>query len=305
MKNKLALITGATGFLGRNLCKKLIENNYQIIIIARESSNLDFFEQYKSNIKAIFKINNNNFAIIDNIIAKFRPDITYYLVSAFDKGKTYEEVLNLINTNIIFGTELLRCLVKYDCKNFINIGTYWQHYKNQEYNPVNLYAATKQAFQDIIKYYQEAEQLCSITLKIYDTYGRGDYRNKIINILKKSLKENKELNMSGGEQYLNLIHIDDVIEAILITTQKIYDKNKLYCGKSFFLSSNKLIKLKDLIKLIEKINGKKLNIKLGALSYRKREIMLPYIGEVLPGWYPKIKLEDGLRDFFGSNRENN
>lgn len=301
MKNKLALVTGATGFLGRNLCERLIKDNYQLVIIARKESNMDFFKQYKANINVVLKIEDNNFAIIDDIIAKFRPDITYHLVASFDKGNTYEEVLNLINTNIVFGTELLRCLVKYDCKNFINIGTYWQNYKNEEYNPVDLYAATKQAFQDIIKYYQEAESLCCITLKMYDTYGENDCRNKIINILKRYLKEGKELNMSGGEQYLNLTYIDDVVEAILIATNYLYSKNKTYCGKTFFVANNELIKLKDLIKVIEKINKCTLKVNLGKISYRKREIMYPYIGEILPGWKSETRLEDGLKKIFKGN----
>ena len=69
-----------------------------------------------------------------------------------------------MSSNITFGTQLVEAMVANGCYQFVNTGTSWQHYENDEYNPVNLYAATKQAFEDILRYYVETSALRVITL---------------------------------------------------------------------------------------------------------------------------------------------
>ena len=63
-----------------------------------------------------------------------------------------------------------------------------------------------------------------------------------------------------------------------------------YCVKSGLP-----IKLKDLVNLYCEILGKEINIKWGALPYRGREVMVPWsTGNILPGWFSKVSLEEGL-----------
>ena len=49
------------------------------------------------------------------------------------------------------------------------------------------------------------------------------------------------------------------------------------------------------MKIIEKIGNKKLKINWGSVLYRDREIMKPYIGEILPGWKTKININEGIK----------
>lgn len=290
--NKVALITGGTGFLGSHLCARLLEKDYKIVVLVRKTSDTSFLSNFVKDKVVICKLD-KNFNIIDDIVEKCRPLITIHLAAAFDRGDTNKEIMNLINTNILFGTILLNSLIKYDCKKIINIGTYWQNFKDKAYNPINLYAATKQSFQDIIKFYEEEYGLKCITLKLCDTYGENDNRKKIINLLKQAYIEDKELNMTQGEQYLSLTYIDDIVKGLLLAAE--YVMNGEHCGKTFFVANKELIKLKDLVKIIEKIGNKKLKINWGSVLYRDREIMKPYIGEILPGWKTKININEGIK----------
>ena len=293
--NKIALITGATGFLGRHLCARLLEKYYKIVVLVRKTSDISFLDKLTKEKIVICKLD-EDFNVIDKIVEEYRPLITFHLAAAFDKGDTNKEIMNLINTNILFGTILLNSLIKYDCKNFISIGTYWQNFKDETYNPFNLYAATKQSFQDIIKFYEEEYGVRCITLKLCDTYGENDDRKKIINLLKQAYIEDKELDMTQGEQYLSLTHIDDIVEGLLLAAE--YIMNGEHCGKTFFVANKELIKLKDLVKTIEKIGNKKLKINRGIVPYRERKIMKPYIGEILPGWNIKININKGIKIIF-------
>lgn len=289
--NKVALITGATGFLGNHLCAKLLEKDYKIIILVRQTSNTSFFNKYEKEKVVICQLD-KDFNVIDKIVEEYRPLITFHLAATFDKGNINKEIINLINTNILFGTILLNSLIKYDCKKFINVGTYWQNFKDETYNPFNLYAATKQSFQDIIRFYEEEYGLKCITLKLCDTYGENDNRKKIINLLKQAYIEDKEFDMTQGEQYLSLTYIDDVVDGILLAMEYVM-KGKNY-GRTFFVANKELIKLKDLVQFVEKVINKKLKINFGRVPYRKREIMKPYIGKILPAWKIKTNIYKGI-----------
>lgn len=293
--DKVALITGATGFLGRHLCVKLLEKDYKIVVLVRETSDISFFSKYSKQ-KVIVCQLDKDFNVIDEVVKNYKPLITFHLAATFDKGYTNKEIVNLINTNILFGTILLNSLVKCNCKNFINIGTYWQNFKDETYNPFNLYAATKQSFQDIIKFYEEEYGLQCITLKLCDTYGENDNREKIINLLKQAYQKDKEVDMTKGEQYLSLTYIDDVVEGIILASD--YVLNRKYCGYTYFLANKNIIKLQDLVRSIEKIANKKLKINWGKIKYKKREIMQPYIGNILPGWEAMTAIDIGLRKVF-------
>ena len=293
--DKVALITGATGFLGRHLCVKLLEKDYKIVVLVRETSDISFLSKYSKQEVVVCQLD-KDFNVIDEVVKNYKPLITFHLAATFDKGYTNKEIVNLINTNILFGTILLNSLVKCNCKNFINIGTYWQNFKDETYNPFNLYAATKQSFQDIIKFYEEEYGLQCITLKLCDTYGEDDGRKKIINLLKQAYQKDEELDMTKGEQYLSLTYIDDVVKGIILASDYVLN-NEIY-GKTFWIANKKTVKLFDLVKIIEDIVNKNLKINCGNIPYKKREIMQPYIGNILPGWEAMTGIDVGLRKIF-------
>lgn len=291
------LITGATGFIGRNLANKLIEK-YDITAIVRKKSDVSFLNQ---NIK-IFRYDKN----VNNLVEFFKEnkfDGIIHFASLFLSSHNIEDISSLIDSNIKFGTELLECAKLFNVKWFINTGTFWQHYNNEKYNPVNFYAATKKAFEVIAKYYVETSSLVFTTIKLNDTFGLNDTRKKIFNLWIDNIKNNKMLDMSKGEQIIDISYIEDVVNAyeVMINNLSKEDYRK-YNLKSYVVSNKEKLTLKELAKLFEEVTGKKLNINWGARNYREREVMIPYNkGELVPGWEQKYNLREAmeiiLKDF--------
>jgi nucleoside-diphosphate-sugar epimerase len=120
---------------------------------------------------------------------------------------------------------------------------------------VNLYAVTKEAFEAILTVYTETSSLKVTTLKLFDTCGPNDSRSKIIPLLQKAFKEQKELAMSKGDQLINLVYIDDVANAYMISGERHF---KGQCGKKeeFAISSEKPIPLKETVRIYEELMGK-------------------------------------------------
>lgn len=283
--SKKILLTGITGFIGSNLAKKLLEDGIEVHAIVRESSNLSLLDaNVRENV--VFHTHNAQNTLKD-IVKKATPDVTIHLASLFLSSHKYEDVLPLITSNVAFGAELLEALYLNDAKSFINTGTAWQHYNNADYSPVNLYAATKQAFEDIVKYYEEAKGFKVIALKIYDTYGENDRRKKLLALLKETANSGEKLSMSKGEQKINLVHVEDIANAFSLAAKYLCDGRFDLCG-SYALSSGDAISLQELVRRYEKLIGKKINIGWGEREYREREVMEPWNrGKILPGWERK------------------
>lgn len=286
------VVSGATGFVGSNLVRFLLKKDFRIYIILRPDSDLTNLIDIKEDIE-IFRYDNEISSLIE-FMNNTNPITIFHLASNFIAEHESYHIDSLIQSNITFGLHLLEAMKVSGVKQLINTGTSWQHYKNEDYNPVCLYAATKQAFETLIEYYVQAENFKVITLKLFDTYGETDTRPKLINLLNKFADENTELNMSPGEQTLNLVHISDVCEAYYLAYEIIQDE--YFTGhKDYSIESNESFKVKDIIALFEKITNKKINVIWGGKPYRKREVMEVWKkGVRLPNWKPIITLEEGL-----------
>ena len=290
------IITGATGFIGSNLVRVLLKNNSKITIITRKNSDYSKILDIKDKLN-IYEYNGDIIELV-NLFNLINPDLVIHLASSFILNHRLDEIDKLIDSNIRFGTQILEAMKLSNCKKIINTSSYYQHYNNEIYNPVNLYAATKQAFEDIIYYYSSEYNIKSITLELFDTYGENDSRPKILNLLNNYANSKKALDMSLGEQILGITYIDDIVSAYLKTIQLISIKEDNIPDKYSLISENR-IKLKDLVRLYEQVTNKKINVNLGAKPYRNRQIMNPWDkGKHLPQWQARISISEGIKKCF-------
>lgn len=289
---KRALITGGTGFIGSNLCRRLLKDGWKIFLITKKEFGYDNIIDIKEKLE-IYEYE-DDFSELMEYIKRIEVDVVFHLASTIITEHKAQDIHKILQGNITFGTEILEAMKYSNTKLLINTGTYWQHYNNEEYNPVDLYAATKEAFQNIIKYYVEVENIRCITLKLFDTYGENDKRPKLINLLNKFADEGTELNMSPGEQILDLVYIDDVVEAYLVAYNNLVN-DPILKNKKCAVVTEERYRLKEIVDLFEKTSGKKLNINWGGREYRKREVMIPWNNySKLDNW----KFKNKLKDFF-------
>ncbi|ADO82595.1 NAD-dependent epimerase/dehydratase family protein [Ilyobacter polytropus] len=290
---KKAIITGGTGFVGSNLSRELLRQGWEVSIIAQKKFGYKNIEDIRDKVN-IFEYEGD----IDQLINFFQntnANVVFHLASVFISEHKSEEVDLLIDSNLKFGAQILEAMKKSKTKLIINTGTSWQHYHSDAYNPVCLYAATKEAFEKLIEYYIAGEGIRGITLKLFDTYSETDTRPKLINLLHKFSLEKTQLDMSPGDQVIDLVHVDDVVNAFIKAYEYISENKEIQYEK-YAVSSGREVKLKELIELYEKVSGEKILVKWGGRTYRKREVMKLWRNfKTLPGWTCNISLEEGLK----------
>jgi nucleoside-diphosphate-sugar epimerase len=285
-KGKTFLVTGATGFIGSNLIKKLLLLGAEVIAIIhnKQSSNSLIEEiRYDGTYDSIYHPLENK--KVDGII---------HLATMFLSKHRIDQISDLIDSNIKFGAFLLEVAKIKKIPFFINTTTYAQFYDHNGYNPQNFYAATKQSFEDIVKYYEVDSDVFILTLELTDTYGDGDPRPKFINQLLNAIQNNLTFKMSKGEQEINYLNVEDASDAF-ITAIKLIMNKKLETGKHFSVFGNETYKLIDLVHLVCSNLNSNISIDNEYYPYRNREIMKyePTYTK-LPSWNAKISLLEGI-----------
>jgi len=294
-------VTGATGFIGKHLIKKIISEGNKVTINLYRKEISPFAEQVLT-----YQLNENN---IENDIEFFKKeqfDGIIHLASLYLTTHQPHQAIKLIDSNVRFSTYILECAAKAKTKWFINTGTFWQHYQNKNYSPVNLYAASKQAFESIAQYYWETDQITFCTLKLSDTYGPNDTRPKIFNLWERIAQTGETLDMSPGKQIIDISHVEDIVSAFYLLALHLQNSNsEVKNGDSFAVKAEKRYTLRKLATIFEKVTGKKLNINWGGRPYRSREVLKPWTnGCIVPNWKPNITIEYGIKTFRESNEHN-
>ena len=244
------LLTGATGFIGSNILKTIKLNN-QVFLIQRHNSKTKI--KKSKNIKVLkFK----DYDSLSNKLKKIKVNTIIHCATHYKKKHTYKDISKFVDANIMLGNIILENIKSLKVKQFINFSTTWEDIDNRENNPKNLYAAYKKSFSCIIQHYKKSFPNTNfIELMIVDTFGENDKRQKLINTLRKNYNQNKITKIISKKLYLNLINVEDIVNAVEVIL-----KNKIQPGK-YILKNSNYLNISKLIKYINKNNNNKIKVK--------------------------------------------
>lgn len=272
------LVTGATGFVGQHLLPYLEKQGHEVYALVRPST--DGSKVYTNHLY-VFEDDIEHLA---SYLLENHVDGIIHLASLYIAQHKPADIKNIVTSNVYLGTAVMEAAVKAGVKWFLNTGTIWQNYNVEPYSdrycPVNLYAASKQAFMDMAKYYTEVSDIRFCTLKLCDTYGANDTLRKIFALFEQIAKSGECLKMSPGDQKLDIVHIDNVVRDFEALAEKLDNGEQL--REEYVVSSGRQKSLKEIAKQYEIDHQVILNIEWGGRPYRKREVMVPYIGHQLP-----------------------
>jgi nucleoside-diphosphate-sugar epimerase len=282
------LLTGATGYIGTNLARLLVDEQHSISALVRPGSNTDRIAGFV-NCCTISPTMED----IPDVVENLAPDIAIHLAS--QQGKGAESITELLSTNIELGTRLLEALSNTTCKGFINTGSYWQYSENGKFLPNSLYAASKSAFQTILESYTACGKINSTTLVLYDVYGPGDWREKFLNVLLREAALNRSVPATSGKQIVGLCHISDVINGFHIAAKALSDCSATPVNDISFLLPERFLTLREVVNTMQSLTSAKLSVSWGEKRYDDGQIMAPFAdGPVLNSWKPQLTLEEGL-----------
>jgi len=276
MKNKMkVLLTGGTGFIGTKFIEKFSKEFDFTILSSKEKI------QEQKIIKTIEKIN---------------PDVVIHLAALTGLKNCELNQKKAFDVNVIGTENLVKGCIKNNSRLiFISSREVYgstimkKSGENDKLDPINVYGQTKMKAEKIIQKYGEKENLDYTILRLTNVYGPGN-KSGINRLIVDALKK-KKITVNGGEQILNLIFIDDVIQILYLVL-----KNNKISKEIFNIGSKNTISLNKFLEILIKLLDHNIEIQIGEKSSFESSYFDPNITKQnkILGYNPKTTLNNSI-----------
>jgi len=327
------LVTGAAGFIGFHLSKRLLKDGYNLIAIDNLNNYYDpnlkkdrlnelkLISRTGKNRLNFFQANLEDYASISNIFKKFKPNIVVNLAAQAGVRYSLKNPKAYIESNLVgFGNIIEECK-NYGVEHLIyassssvyggnkNIPFSEEHGVN---HPVSLYAATKRSNELMAHTYSHIYNLPTTGLRFFTVYGPWGRPDMALFLFTDAIINNKPIKIfNNGKMSRDFTYIDDVINGIIGVMKNVSKKDidfnfldpKISSSwapyRLFNIGNSSPIKLMDFITTIEKCLGKKamkefLPMQMGDVESTSANINLL---KNLTGFEPKTSIDEGISKF--------
>jgi len=302
------LITGGSGFIGSNLVRKLSNSRNQLSLFVRKQSDLWRLNDIISDFE-VHKVDISDLEKVKLKIREIKPDIVFHC-AAHGVYPSQKNVNMIIQTNIIGSINLMLALEKYnDLDKFINLASYSEYgsksIKDTEtLQPITPYGITKAAQTHFVQYFALQKNLPAITLRIFHAYGPYEVPGRLIADIMIALIKKKTLNVSSLNKQLDLIYIDDILDALLKASKV------RQTAEVFDIGSGKAYSIQKIINFACKIANVDLRVSVDKKRLRESDKLevknianLQKARKILH-WTPSHTIKQGLEKTFDFYKEN-
>lgn len=326
LQNKIIMVTGAAGFIGSNLCKKLLESIPGITILGVDNMN-DYYDVdlkvdrlvdlYNYKDRFVFYRNDiSNMHDLDSLFNQYKPEVVVNLAAQAGVRYSITNPDVYIQSNINGFYNILECCRKYRVEHlvFASSSSVYGSNKKVPYstedkvdNPVSLYAATKKANELFAHAYSKLYKIPCTGLRFFTVYGpMGRPDMAYFKFANKMVKGEAIQIYNNGDMYRDFTYIDDIVTGVVKVMQKIPEVTEDGAAyKIYNIGNNSPSSLMNFINILEKSLISEGVIKKPA----KKEFLPMQDGDVYQTYAdvselerdfdfkPSTSLETGLRNF--------
>lgn len=303
---KKVIITGATGMIGLNLVKYLLNKNIEVTAIIRPNSK-------RNNILP----NNPNLKIVECDLSDIQNaertqgtyDVLYHLAWVGTTGESRNNI-EMQFKNIEYTLNTIKFAKKVGCKKIVGAGSQAEYgrvegslNKHTKTNPETAYGAAKLCAGNMGRILAEQLEIEFVWTRILSIYGEYDNSGTMVMSSIISMEKGQAPKYTKAEQIWDYLYVEDVSKAMYLIGEK--GKN----GEVYCIGSGTVKPLYEYINIIKNEINPMLEIKFGEIPYSKNQVMhlCADISDLTKdtGFKPEISFKEGIKRTIKWYKENN
>lgn len=295
LRNTRVFITGANGFIGHHLVRRLLDQGASVSVLGRKKDQYSLpVTEYTGDLK--------DRGTIESCLTQADPEIIFHLAAYKERSPKMEAFATAVEENLMGSLNLFSAMggLK-NLRSAVVTGTAEEYGNNpspftegMRESPVSSYSYSKLCVTQLCQVLSGLHGLPLVVIRPTLAYGPGQPGDMFLPALIQALAADQPFPMSPGGQTRDFIYIDDLVDALLLAAQR-----PGLAGEIINVGSGLPLKIADLALKTEQMMAKKDLIRLGAIPYRAGEIMEYFVengkAKKLLGWEPKVGIEEGLR----------
>lgn len=290
------LVTGATGFIGSHLARRLIAEGYEVYALIRPDSSTWRIGDILRSL-AVIPCDLFDTEKLDESLEQIKPDLCVHLAWYAEPGKYLNSLENLrfLSASLRLATRL----ADVGCKRFVGAGTCFEYDTSLGYlsegsptMPSSLYAANKLGLWVVLERLAKTIGMDVTWLRFFYLYGTYEDERRLVPYVICSLLRGREAKVTKGDQIRDFLHVEDAASAVWAVIQ-----SKL--SGLVNVGSGKPVAVRDIVAKIGTILDRSELIAFGAIPYTSSDSMFFYANNHLltdrTSWVQQYDLEEGLR----------
>ena len=295
LQGAAALVTGASGFVGRYLCSALSSEGVRVTGIARKPWHDDGATRV-----ALADVTDR--AALRTVFEEARPDFVFHLAAAKQRSVEISDYRQTIEQNVLGALNVAEACIAAKVTRAVYVGTCEEYgaspapfSETAREAPISAYSASKASATHLVQSLHRTHGLPVIVLRPTLAYGPSQDDDMLVPRLIRSLLDGRRFPMTAGAQTRDLIYVEDVVDAAVKGAVA-----PAVEGKVFNIASGQPISIRELASLIATIVGPACHSLLGfgELPYRKGEAMKYWSNADQAAaalhWRPRMLLREGL-----------
>ena len=294
---KKVLITGAGGFIGKNLIESFKRRDSSIIALRRPKIN-QFNNSKDLSGSEIFCDMRDRINLV-NALQHFDPHYIIHLAGENHvSGREGPDFTNVIDENLLHAAQSLTSLRKLiflgSCDEYGNSNV--PYIESQTCKPTSSYGYSKLETTTKLIELNEMGLLPSVILRPSVVYGKYQKQSMFIPNLLHHMKNGTKFEMTDGRQFRDFLFVDDLIESIWNAVDSASNLN----GEIINIASGISVSILQVIEyVVEKLGSEyEKYVEIGSKAHRESEVFNYSVdnskAKKLLNWEPKTQLKDGL-----------
>ncbi len=284
---RTVLVTGASGFIGAHLCRRLRKLGHRVTGVSRRHpENLpDGVEPCRADLASPGET--------AALLARIQPEWIFHLAGCVTGGRGMELVRPTFEANLASTVNLMEAAARQGgCRRFVLAGSLEEPDAVQS-PPSSPYAASKAAATAYARLFHSLYDFPAVIARIFMVYGPDQKdEKKLVPYVIESLLRGEAPRLSSGTREVDWIYVDDVVDG-LIRLAAAPDLE----GRTLDLGSGERVSVRDVVERIARLTGAAVPLHFDPAADRPMEQIRTADAartESLAGWRPRVTLDEGL-----------